>query len=146
MNNKPESKSYEIRTISSFLTVLKAWTVFENLVMRFYPETYSSLAQYRTHIQGCDAKYIWRKVYMYDVQFHAKLPTAPPDNRFVFHSVDAGLFVTILDATAVKQQNGCYRCRSLSHTVADCLFQAPHTTLETSKKEKKGPLFEKWYH
>ena len=116
--------------------------------MCFYPENYSSLAEYHTLIQGCDTKYVWHKVYMYDVQFRAKLATALPGERFAFHSVDVGLFVTILDATAVKSQNGCYRCCSLSHNVANCpkAFQTSHATLETSKKERKGQPFEKWHH
>lgn len=126
-------KKEKSKRITNFLTWLQAWSEYERLVMHAKPESYTALAEYRCLIQDCDVKYTWSYVYSYDVKFRSKLANNSIEHRFDFNKIDTGLFVTILDATAVKPSKVCYRCQSSSHVVAKCPFPAT-ASLEANKK------------
>ena len=66
-------------------------------------------------------------------KFRSKFYEGPMHTRFEFDRIDTGLFVTILDATAVKPCKTCYRCCSTNHTVVDCPFLAPKAKLAAEK-------------
>lgn len=142
-SNNSDKKSKEKtpkRHINNFLTWLQAWSKYECLVMKVKPEAYNKLAEYRCLIQDCDVKYTWSHVYSYDVKFRTKLAGNPAEARFDFDKIDTGLFVTVLDATAVKPRKLCYRCQSPDHTVTNCPFPTTKAAMETEKKagnEKK---------
>ena len=69
--------------------------------MGYKPELYASLSEYRLLIQECDKKYNWTSVFAYDVRFRCRLAASPVS--FSFGCIDSELFVTILDAVAVKR-------------------------------------------
>lgn len=134
------------RKITNFLTWLQAWTIYEKMAIEAHPEVYSKMADYRSLIQECDTKYNWVRVYDYDVKFRLKLASNSPDARFNFSDTDAGLFVTVLDATAVKPRKACYRCHSSNHHVAECPFLATETSMASGKEagpsKVKAPYFQ----
>ena len=128
------------RYINKLLTWLQAWSTYERLVMKVKPEVYNRLAEYRCLIQDCYVKYTWSSVYSYDVKFRTKLAGNPVEDRFDFDKIDTSLFMTVLDATAVKPRKLCYRCQSPNHTVTNCPFSASKAAMQTEKKvgnEKK---------
>ena len=92
------------------------------------PELYLGLLEYRQLIQECDSKYTWSAVYTYDVRYRSKLAS--------FGTMDSELFVTILDATAVKSGPlACFRCKSHEHKMASCPFLAFQSSMEASAQK-----------
>ena len=127
--------------LDNFLAGLRAWNVYENLVLKKKTDMYRKLATYRRLKQDCDRKYKWTDVYSYDVKFGTKL--ASSHDKFLYEKVDVELFVTTLDATAIKQGSlSCFRCRSMDQKVQTCLFP-PHET-----PQEKAPKLQMctWYH
>ena len=124
--------------ITNFLSWLRAWNQFEHIVLQSKADLYDKLATYRRLIQECDRKYKWQDVYMYDVKFRSKL--ASSSDKFAYDRVDVEIFVTTLDATAVKQSGfSCFRCKSSEHKVQNCPFQA-------SEAMQEKPKSQVWFH
>ena len=137
--------------LDSFHTWLSAWNIYEQVLVKFRPELYFALSDYRQLIQDCDRKYAWESVFAYDVRFRCRLAASP--NPFSFGSIDSELFVTILDASAVKTSTTCFRCKSRDHKVGQCPFQAhqpsvaPDKTGPQSKNTERRPTRPTpWYH
>lgn len=133
------------RGIHDFPGWLQAWNAYEMVLVENRPDIYRKLVCYRQFIQSCDQKYYWQAVSAYDVRFRATLAQS---RSFEYANVDSSIFVTVLDATAVKRDaRRCHRCRAYDHVVSDCPFPAS-SPLETGKAEKtqKKPSYEKWYH
>ena len=86
--------------IDNFLVWLLEWNLFERILIQSYPNLYPSLASDRCLMQECDWKYGWSVVYLYDTKFRVKL--ANSDDKVAHDCVDINIFVTTLDATAVK--------------------------------------------
>lgn len=118
-------KKKSVVTVNSFNHWLAAWNQYEFAIIQAFPELYPRFWRYREFIQKTNNKYMWPAVYRYDVQFRRRL--AVGDDHFAYDRVDSDLFVTILDATAVKQPsshtNGCFRCKSQFHSVKQCPFR-----------------------
>ena len=145
-NEKPaDRKSIKV---NNFYSWLRCWNVYEETIMNVHSHIYSHLASYRQFIQDCDGKYTWTAVSMYDTRFRSLL--ACSTRKFDFGIINSDLFVTTLDATAVKQPKSsiqCFRCKG-DHKAAECTFQASSTMeekkgLTTTAKQPKQP---KWYH
>ena len=135
-DNVEDSKTKETtkRQINNFLVWLKAWSIYERMIIQTHPEVYHKLAEYRVLIQDCDTKYAWSSIHNYDVKFRQKLACGPVSSRLNFDCIDSGLFVTILDATAVKPRKLCFRCHSSQHNVANCPFRTPQASMAAEKK------------
>ena len=138
------------KNIDSFEVWLQAWNIYEAVVVEHNPTVYSSLSTYRQFIQSCSQKYIWSAVNIYDMRFRLKKSMT---RSFEFHSVDSDLFLSVLDATAIKSDaKRCFRCKAYDHMVHDCPFP-PVNTLQKSQKTQKGKNFrtfdrdtQKFYH
>lgn len=133
------------RGIHDFAGWLQAWNSYEMVLVEKRPDIYCKLVNYRQFVQSCDQKYYWQAVAVYDVRFRANLAK---NKSFDYADIDHSIFVTVLDATAVKRDaRRCHRCRAYDHLVHECPFPAS-SSLETGKAEKtdKKTTNEKWYH
>ena len=102
------------KNIDSFEVWLQAWNIYEVVVVEHNPTVYSSPSTYRQFIQSCSQKYIWSAVNIYDMHFRLKKSMT---RSFEFHSVDSDLFLSVLDATAIKSAKRCFRCKAYDHMV-----------------------------
>jgi len=100
-------------TIESFNSWLKAWGVYEVLVMDVTPLRYKELARCQDVIQKANRKFMWSAVYNYDVQFCLSLTL---NTSAHFNTVNTTLYTTILDSSAVRKEGvSCQRCKSPNH-------------------------------
>ena len=132
------------KTIDNFKTWLSAWNNYEIMLIDSNPNVYKKCVEYRKFIQLCDQKYVWHAIAAYDVRFRAKLAL---ENSLEFDQIDTNLYVSILDATAVKSgQKTCHRCKSYDHLVNNCPFPAEYTLAEEKEKKSKRKIStEKWF-
>ena len=135
------------KLIDSFESWLMAWSKHESILVESNPDLYPELSSYRQFIHRCSKKYYWNAVYIYDVRFRAKLGSS---HSFDFGTIDSGLYVEVLDATAIKiGSKQCYPCKSFDHSVSSCPFPA-ETSLEENKFKKKTQVSKqniiKWFH
>jgi len=132
------------KSIDSFSTWLEAWNNYELIVLEANPHVFDKMITYRALIQACDKKYVWSAVYAYDLQFRSKCGTT---HSFAFDSIDSSLYVSILDATTIKQLRRCHRCKSTDHEVKNCPFPEEVSQVGSDQKKKAQRSYpEKWYH
>ena len=123
------------KTVDNFDQWLSAWSLFEQILVMIRPTLYGKLTRYRQFVHTCDRKYQWYAVSIYDKRFRAKLAET---RSFDYDSVDTTLYVSILDASAVKNDaKHCYRCKSILHRVSDCPFPA---TEKVGKDSQTGQI------
>ena len=138
-----ENAKKQNKVVGSFYTWLKAWNYYEQAVMAYHPSAYWHMSEYRKFIQDCDKKYQWMCVYSYDIRFRSLVAVSA--NKFAFGHVNSELFVTTLDATAVKQSGQCFRCKAFDHKVADCTFLQARPSLEAHAQTTTKPQLQQVY-
>ena len=119
--------------LSNLQLWLRAWHLYEDTVLSFYPNRYLELLHYRRHISDLDQCFRWAAVLSYDAQFRHKcaLHNLPPS------AFNQQLYVTILDATVAKATaHRCFCCQCYNHEVIDCPFP-PGAPLEKEAMAKK---------
>ena len=100
----PKCKS---RHLSMLQLWLKAWHIYEDTVLSFFPHRYQEPLHYWCHITYLDEHFIWAAELSYDAQFHHKCTL----QGLPFSAFGQQLYVTILDAMAAKvSAHGCFRC------------------------------------
>ena len=123
------------KSVDNFDTWLCAWSIFEAILVAKRPGLYERLSKYRQFIHICDRKYQWCAVAIYDKRYRAKLAET---KSFAYDNIDNMLFVSILDAAAVKTDaKHCFRCKSLFHLISDCPFPASE---KMGKDPQASPL------
>ena len=98
---------------------LRAWHLYEDTVLSFFPHRYMELSHYRRHIFNLDQCFHWAAILSYDALFQHKCTL----HSLPFSAFDQQLYVTILDATTAKVMAcRCFRCQHFDHEVSDCPF------------------------
>ena len=110
---------HKTRHLSNLQLWLKAWHLYEDTALSFYPHRYMELSHYCRHISDLDQCFHWAAVRSYDAQFwHKCMLHSLPLSTF-----DQQLYVTILDATAAKTTvHRCFQCQHFDHEVINCPF------------------------
>ena len=97
-----------ISCIDNFLTWLKAWTIYEYVLVNTYPSLYFTLTNYRQFIQQCDKKFKWNTVATYDRLFRCKLGQC---GNFNFEKIGIMLYTQTFNVSTVKSfTKQCFRC------------------------------------
>ena len=136
-------KRSKSNVIDNILSWLKAWNIYEAILVTHNPSLYAGFAKYRQFIQSCDRKYRWSSVYAYDIRNRSNLAQI---KSFDFHTIDTDLFVTTLDATAIKYDaKQCFRCKAYDHMIGECPFPEINS-MEKTKKAETNKIISKWYH
>ena len=122
------------RHLSNLQLWLRAWHIYEDTLLSFYPHRYMELSHYRRHISDLDQRFHWAAILSYDAQFRHKCAI----HNLPLSAFDQQLYVTILDATATKAvARRCFRCQQYDHKVIDCPFP-PGAPLEKEATVKKA--------
>ena len=122
------------RHLSNLQLWLRAWHIYEDTLLSFYPHRYMELSHYRRHISDLDQRFHWAAILSYDAQFRHKCAI----HNLPLSAFDQQLYVTILDATATKAAaRRCFRCQQYDHEVIDCPFP-PGAPLEKEATVKKA--------
>ena len=107
------------RHLSNLQLWLRAWHIYEDTLLSFYPHRYMELLHYQRHISDLDQRFHWAAILSYDAQFRHKCAI----HNLPLSTFDQQLYVTILDATATKAAaRRCFRCQRYDHEVIDCPF------------------------
>ncbi len=94
------------KAIDNFDHWLSAWSVFKQVIVMAKPEHYRNLATYRQFIHKCEQKFHWHAISTYDRRFRSKLSKS---KFFAYDTIDNMLYVSILDATAIRADaKHCY--------------------------------------
>ena len=87
---------------------LKAWHIYEDTVLCFFPNRYQELSHYQCHMVDLDQHFNWAVVLSYDAQFCHKCTM----QGLPFSAFNQQLYVTMLHATAAKvSAHRCSRCQ-----------------------------------
>ena len=112
----PKCKS---RHLSMSQIWLKAWHIYEDTILSFFPNRYQELLHYQHHIMDVDQCFNWAAMLSYDAQFHHKCTM----QGLPFSAFDQQLYMTMLDTTATKvSAHRCFRCQCFDHEVINCPF------------------------
>ena len=112
----PKCKS---RHLSLLQLWLKAWHIYKDTILSFFPNRYQELSHYQCHIMDLDQHFNWAAVLSYDAQFHHKCTM----QGFPFSAFNQQLYMTMLDATATNVSAcRCFRCQCFDHKIIDCPF------------------------
>ena len=96
------------RHLSNLQLWLRAWHIYEDTLLSFYPHRYMELSHYRRHISNLDQHFHWAAILSYDAQFRHKCAI----HNLSLSAFDQQLYVTILDATATKAAaRRCFCCQ-----------------------------------
>ena len=121
------------RHLSNLQLWLRAWHLYEDTVLSFYPNRYMEMSHYRRHISDLDQQFHWVAILSYDAQFQHKCALL----NLPLSAFDQQLYITILDATATKAAaRRCFQCQCYDHKVIDCPFP-PGALLEKEVMAKK---------
>ena len=130
------------RPINSYGVWLKAWANYEELLIHHHPrgaQLFSACAAYRRFIHECQELHTWSAVYGYDTAFRVNLGQT---KSLDFGLLDIRCYVANLNAATLKKDNQkCFRCQAIGHTVRDCPFpegassqQNPQSSAAVSRK------------
>ncbi len=124
------------RAVTSFQLWLKAWGVYEELLMLHHPRgaaLYPALAAHRRAIQEAQELHKWKAVYSYDTAFRLDLARR---RSFDFDQMDMRLYISNLNAKTLRDDAAkCHRCQSTGHQVRDCPFPEGQPSTLASKKK-----------
>ena len=136
----PKCKS---RYLSTLQVWLKAWHIYEDTILSFFPNRYQELSHYWHHITDLEQCFNWAVVLSYDAQFCHKCAM----QGLPFSTFDQQLYVTMLDATVAKvSAHRCFRCQHFDHEVNDCP-SPPGALLEKDLSSKKAAQSQQgWEH
>ena len=105
------------RHLSTLQLWLRAWHLYEDTVLSFYPSRYQELSHYQCHIADLDQCFHWAVVLSYDTQFQHRCTI----QGLPFSTFDQQLYVTMLDAMAAQVSAcRCFQCQHFDHEVVDC--------------------------
>ena len=127
------------RHLSALQLWLRAWHLYEDTVLSFYPSRYQELSHYWCHIADLDQCFHWAAVLSYDAQFQHRCAI----QGLPFSAFDQQLYVTTLDAMATKVSAcRCFWCQHFDHKVVNCPFPlgAPLEKDLALKKAAQGQL------
>ena len=98
---------------------LRAWHLYKDTVLSFFPMRYQGLLHYWHHIVDFDQCFTWVAVLSYDAQFCHRCTM----QGLLFSTFDQQLYITTLDAMATKVSAcRCFHCLHFNHEVIDCPF------------------------
>ena len=116
------------RHLSTLQLWLKAWHIYKDTVLSFFPSRYQELSHYWCHIADLDQHFKWAAVLSYDTQFCHKCAM----QGLPFSAFNQQLYMNTLDATATKvSAHRCFRCQCFDHKVVNCPFPwGPHWRIQ----------------
>ena len=122
------------RHLSNLQLWLRAWHIYEDTLVSFYPHRYMELSHYHRQISDLDQHFHWAAILSYDAQFQHKCAL----HNQLLSAFDQQLYVTILDTTVTKAAAyRCFCCQQYDHKVIDCSFP-PGAPLEKEAMVKKA--------
>ena len=136
---------HKARHLSNLQLWLKAWHLYKDTVLSFYPHRYMELSHYCRHISDLNQCFHWAAILSYNAQFLHKCLL----HGLLLSAFDQQLYMAILNATAAKTTaHRCFCCQHFDHEVIDCPFP-PGGLLEkevTMKKTAQSQQGQGTYH
>jgi hypothetical protein len=106
-------------TITGFDQWLEAFNVYEQVVVSANPARFIEFSNYRQIMHRAQKQYIWPAVYTFDNYHRSALATSIQGR---LDQIDPALYAQVLNATAVKPNQGCFKCKAPDHQAKHCQF------------------------
>ena len=99
--------------INDFFGWLTAYTGYMEVILQNNPAFWKELMKHRMNIMEFDVRYNWSAVYMYELQFRAKMAI---EHDLKFGHIDSDIMLSILTPDTLRDEpKVCFRCKSAYH-------------------------------